>query len=149
MFCSQLPRQHPMTPTSLEGHPWVAPCPTVPGLICVTNKIGQKSPLRLGFQRLSIPCGFLSLILITCSRGMLHHEELYAEGTMGSEWQPGEWAWNCLAQCLSQLQRLQRLPMTCTQSPKRLWARTTWLSVLLLPIPGSLETEWDNPCLLF
>ena len=129
---------------------WFPP-PTDPGLICVMNKRRQKWLLRLGFQRLLIPCWFPSLILITCSRGMLYHEEPCVEGTMPTGRQPGEWAWSaCFSLCQSfrgsSAYRQRAHSLLRHSEPDPPGQLSCCSQALRL---GSLETEWDNPHLLF
>ena len=113
----------------------------------------RKSLLRFAFQRLPIPFWLLSLSLIACSGGSpitsSPMERVLWWGAEVSCSEPGEQAWTCLLQSLSNLQRPQPWPTAWPQPHKRLWARTTRLSFLLPPIPWSLETDQEDTRLWF
>ena len=150
MFCRQLPREHPGITTSLEGHPVWFPPPTDPGLICVMNKRTEVTS-ETWFSETVDSMLISLLILITCSRGMPYHEEPCVEGTRWTRWQPGEWARSaCFSLCQSF--RGSSAYRQCAHSllrhpepdpPGQLSCCSQSLRL------GSLETEWDNPHLLF
>lgn len=135
VFCRQLPRQHPGITTSLEGHSCVVPPSHWPRVdLCDEQKKTEVTSETWFSETVDS-----MLISLSDSHHLLQGDALSWGALCRGHHADRTTAWwvsmKCLLQSLSERQRLQRLSTTCTQSPKTLWARPTWPTVLLLPIP--------------